>query len=404
VTRLLLLVVVLALPGVVRAQDEAVRAQAQAHIDRATELFRAERYHEAIQQFLSANALISLPDHAYFVARCHEELGELEDALEYFEEYLEIADDPRRAGKAKKAVDRLVARLFGRLAVGCTPDTASARIDGIRVGGCPFEKARIRPGRYTLTVEAPEHVSHEERIVVAAGEQVEVEVRLKPVPGSLVGSLRVESDPPGATVLVDRKTLGRTPFGPHGLAEGRHEVRARLEGYEDGLANVPVRAGKTTVARFDLAPRRPGRAGRRGRRPGALAVRSSPSGATVLLDGAVAGQTPVRLKRVAPGEHRLALRLEGYAPWEQALRVSSGRLREVHAVLDPTDLVLDAPPEEAPSWPPEWLQQPTEVWWYAGAVAIGAGLTTLAVVLLVSDDEPPIVPVVDEVRLYEPRP
>jgi outer membrane receptor protein involved in Fe transport len=64
-----------------------------------------------------------------------------------------------------------------------------------------------------------------------------------------VAVLRVETDPPGARVFLDRKDLGERGSSPQrlGLAPGKYTVIAELPGYEDGRsAPTDVRLGEET--------------------------------------------------------------------------------------------------------------------------------------------------------------
>ncbi len=83
-----------------------------------------------------------------------------------------------------------------------------------------------------------------------------------------VAVLKVETDPPGAKIFLDRKDLGERGSSPQrlGLAPGRYRILAELAGYEDASsAPVDVRLGEEarvslTLVRI-LAP-----CGSRGRR------------------------------------------------------------------------------------------------------------------------------------------
>jgi len=55
---------------------------------------------------------------------------------------------------------------------------------------------------------------------------------------------------------------------------------------------------------------------------GQVVVETTPAGATVEVDGAVRGTTPVTLS-LKPGEYRLAVRLAGYRPVEEAVAVAA---------------------------------------------------------------------------------
>lgn len=68
---------------------------------------------------------------------------------------------------------------------------------------------------------------------------------------------------------------------------------------------------------------------------GDATIRSSPSGAQVYVDGTYRGVTPLSLKAVPSGQHILRLVLAGYADFNGALTVSSGKASESTTTLVP---------------------------------------------------------------------
>ena len=77
-------------------------------------------------------------------------------------------------------------------------------------------------------------------------------------------------------------------------------------------------------------------------RPGKVIVTPSPAVAGDLyIDGRTSGPVPPFVHSVAPGEHRLEVRAEGYKPFVTTVRVRPGRPLEVTARLQSDKLPLD---------------------------------------------------------------
>src|SRR5205814_284213 len=87
---------------------------------------------------------------------------------------------------------------------------------------------------------------------VSADDRKAVQVALKQLEPSLA-LLRVESDPPGATVYIDRKDLGARGQTPVTLAlpAGKATVMAELAGYRPASSKVDVAVGKTHLVSLE---------------------------------------------------------------------------------------------------------------------------------------------------------
>jgi serine/threonine protein kinase len=59
--------------------------------------------------------------------------------------------------------------------------------------------------------------------------------------------------------------------------------------------------------------------------PGRLLVRSTPSGATVIVDGREHGETPIAIRDLARGTHRVRVVRDGYAPVERQIVITPSR-------------------------------------------------------------------------------
>jgi len=66
-----------------------------------------------------------------------------------------------------------------------------------------------------------------------------------PAPASFMGSLYVDSLPRGATVLLDGRSVGRTPLTLADVPVGAHVVRIELTGKKPWISSTRVTAGET---------------------------------------------------------------------------------------------------------------------------------------------------------------
>ncbi len=111
----------------------------------------------------------------------------------------------------------------------------------------------------------------------------------------------------------------------------------------------------------------------KGLQPGTLKLESTPAGATIYLDDAEVGVTPLELE-VQAGSHRLRIEKPGFAPQSQDIDLAGG-VRESYSV-SLSELVEEEAPPTIPAWPGWTL------------VGLGGGAAVAGVVLIGIDEQP----------------
>ena len=132
-----------------------------------------------------------------------------------------------------------------------------------------------------------------------------------------VALVRVETDPPGARVFVDRIDLGSRGESPRLLAlePGSHTLILQSEGfYEARSTNVVASLGRESVLSLHLEPIL-----------GSVTLEGKPAGAIVRVDAEdapVLGALPSTLK-LSPGPHMLIVSAPGYRTVRQLVQVAA---------------------------------------------------------------------------------
>jgi len=137
-------------------------------------------------------------------------------------------------------------------------------------------------------------------------------------------SLVIASDPAECSVVVNGEYKGKTPLTVGNLYPGTYTVNVTKFGYMPYSTAVELTNGAEATVTAYLPPER-----------GTLTVNTTPDGAGVLLDGAVAGIAPVTLINVLPGEHNLTVTKEGYVTVQQQVSVEAGLTTPVSLTLPP---------------------------------------------------------------------
>jgi CRISPR/Cas system-associated exonuclease Cas4 (RecB family) len=130
----------------------------------------------------------------------------------------------------------------GTISVTTLPGGAEVTIDGSLAGKSPVE-AGVTAGNHIVKVSLGGYDEYSSSASVVAGETLKLEVALE----KQSGSLYINSEPSGATVLVDGVLKGSTPLNIFDVSVGEHSIRISFSGYKEYSATATVSANKTTV-------------------------------------------------------------------------------------------------------------------------------------------------------------
>ena len=220
----------------------------------------------------------------------------------------------------------------GSLHVTTSPAGADIYLDGVYRGPTPITIGNLAPGNHNVILRLAGYQEYTVTTTVVAGQTTELPVTLAALPPT-VGSMDVVSYPAGASVFLDGSYRGQTsPYDAldiPNLAPGDHALVLSLEGYYNYVTSVTVTAGKSTNVVATLTDRPDAN------QFGQMAVLSTPSGASVYVDGAYRGITPAVLMLVRTGDRTVLLRESGYQDWTTSVTVTGGETVQVSATLAP---------------------------------------------------------------------
>ena len=128
-----------------------------------------------------------------------------------------------------------------------------------------------------------------------------------------LGTLSVQTNPAGATVVIDGQQRGMTPLNLQ-LKPGRHVVELVTDGDVRSIPVTITPAGQ--VSQFIEIPRAASALGE-------LQIRTEPAGATVTVDGRVLGKSPLTAEGLAPGPHSVTVEND-LGPVTQRVTIEAG--------------------------------------------------------------------------------
>jgi hypothetical protein len=186
------------------------------------------------------------------------------------------------------------------------PGSAQAReLEAALAEEAPARRVRVGNWRRIATIVVA-------LAVTGGGGTVAVRAYKKPLAPAL-GTLSVQTNPPGVPVFVDGVAKGGTP-ARISLSAGSHILELRGRGVPRVIP-VNVAAGAEASQYLEL-PETPS--------TGSLLVQSEPAGARVSIDGVEHGAAPVNVADLAPGEHEIVLQADGGSPVKQKVVIQAG--------------------------------------------------------------------------------
>ncbi len=221
----------------------------------------------------------------------------------------------------------------GELWIRTQPQDAVVEVNGEVLGTTPLQET-VPSGKLLVRIRKEGFVDHWTTLNLATGQRVIEEAELTPVKGLVL----IRSTPSGAAVRIGEAAMGTTPLALHDLEQGTYRARLQRDGFDDKEIQFEVEDRIPKALDVDLISN-----------SGVLVVQSSPSGATVFVDGQNQGITPLSLDRIGRGERDVTLQLAGYEPVRRTVLIEPADTTRAEFDLTPLPggLNVVASPEEA---------------------------------------------------------
>jgi hypothetical protein len=206
----------------------------------------------------------------------------------------------------------------GYYAISSVPSGASVYFDGAYKGLSPVTvqvASEGTPGHtVSLSLSGYESWSTSLSGNPADGQTIPVNAYLTPL--QQYGSVYVESNPSGASAVLDGHYSQTTPCTFTNVNAGSHQLAVSMPGYTSWTKTVTVSAGSTTRVSATLSPIAPN--------TGTIYMVTTPQGASAYVDGVYYGITPALASGLMPGVHQVRLSLSGFADWVGNVDVTGG--------------------------------------------------------------------------------
>ncbi len=183
-----------------------------------------------------------------------------------------------------------------------------------------------------------------------------------PRPGHLI----VESNSRGASVIVDGKRVGVTPYlSPEMLALGEHTIKVSKPGFAPNIDVFTITRGRGTRIQVEMIPI-----------AAVLYVNSNVANARVFVDGKFVGEAPLAGVEIEPGQRSIKVQRGGYRDYLKSVDGVAGQEIVLDAQIDELPLGLN-PYKPLPPPRAKWFEK----WWVWTAAVGGAAIVVTAIVV-----------------------
>jgi len=244
--------------GTLVGSQTASAAPPQTDKDKAREfflegdaLFKKELYSAAIENFKKANELYPHPINLYNIARGYEKLGDADNCIKVYNDYLDFhrrqnnGKDPSDLVDVKASIAKCQLLQKPEVTIDSDPYGAAIYLDDKTklVGQTPIT-LKLDPGKYKLYLNLDGYVPFEQDLQVSTGQPMTLKFKLEKF--QRVGKVRVKSNVRGATVFVDGRNVGLTPYSDTiTLEEGAHQIAVSKDEYVPFNREVKVTVNQT---------------------------------------------------------------------------------------------------------------------------------------------------------------
>jgi TonB family protein len=132
----------------------------------------------------------------------------------------------------------------GALRVESDPPGARVRVNGEGRGQTPLALAELPFGDYDVRLDLRGYEGQSRRVALtAAAPSADLKLKLARAQAA-TGSAEITSTPPGASVTIDGRLVGRTPVSAPSLPVGERSLQLALDGHEPWSGKIEVLAGQ----------------------------------------------------------------------------------------------------------------------------------------------------------------
>lgn len=182
--------------------------------------------------------------------------------------------------------------------------------------------AFVKYGNYEYSVEAEGYSPQKGVAKVDQSGKTVVNVKLE----SIKAQLSVISETPGSIIKINNQEKGVDNFtGP--LNPGYYKIEVLKEGYRPYVESIQL--GPKETKNVKVPPLTP--------ITGTLKITYNPVGAKINLDGEYVGETPMVIKEILIGNHKMSITKDGFESYNASIDIKENELTSLEGSLKKTE-------------------------------------------------------------------
>jgi tetratricopeptide (TPR) repeat protein len=170
------------------ANAEQQKARAKSKYEQGVELYRNERYADAVQLFLEADALSPSAALSFNIARAYEKLADDAATLRWYRNYLRLNPEAPNGAEVRQSIQTLSLSLARKgvqqLTVLSTPPGATVAIDGLALGVTPLT-VELKPGAHHALITLRGFADAPRDFTLSAPAPMDLPIELVPMPAGV---------------------------------------------------------------------------------------------------------------------------------------------------------------------------------------------------------------------------
>jgi hypothetical protein len=222
---------------------------------------------------------------------------------------------------ASTSADMIVSlpKLTGLVLFDSTPPGADLTVNGAFRGKTPVLVTDLPTGSYKATFKLEGYDPREMEVMVADRIPKLCDMSMK----SIYAAIKVQSDPPGANVIIDGIDKGKTPCSVEDVLQGEHTLKLIKPGFKEYIEKINLSKVEETPINIRL-----------NEILAAIEVISNPAEARVTLDNELKGRTPLVISGLRDGTYSIEIEKPGYEKLTKEVVIKNKEDGKLDVTLD----------------------------------------------------------------------